>query len=159
VLRTRPFLPFLACLLLASAQVKTDPDSQIRRVREESNRALAAHDIRTFGASLAPDFVMVRGNGTFVASRQAYLDLIDADFQDPKAVRYERIPDKIELSSVAPLAAEHGHWTATLSNGRKAYTGTYLAMWRRVETEWKIRSELFVVLNCDDEATCAGYRK
>ncbi len=155
----RLFIPLAACLMLASAQVKRDPASQIRRVREESNRALAAHDIRTFGASLAPDFVMVRGNGAFVPSRQAYLDLITADFQDPKAVRYERIPDKIELSSVAPVAAEHGHWTATLPNGRNAYTGTYLAMWRRVETEWRIRSELFVVLNCEDEATCAGYRQ
>ena len=102
---------------------------------------------------------MVRGSGAFVPSRQAYIDQFEADFKDPKSVRYERIPDKIELSSVSPLAAEHGHWQGTLPNGNKAYSGTYLAMWRQIDGKWKIRSELFVVLHCEDDAACAAYRK
>jgi ketosteroid isomerase-like protein len=145
--------------VLASAQVKADPVAQIRAARERSNRALATHDIKTFGESLAPDYVMIRGNGVFVPSRQAYIDRFAGDFRDPNAVRYERMPETIEISSLAPLAAEHGHWVATLANGKRAYTGTYLAMWRQVGTEWKIRSELFVVLTCDDQETCASYRK
>ena len=102
---------------------------------------------------------MVRGNGVFLPSRQAWMDAVEADFKNPDAVRYERMPDKIEISSVSPIAAEQGHWTATLPNGTIAYTGTYLAMWRRVEAGWQIRSELFVLLGCEDQATCAGYRK
>ena len=149
----------MTCIALASAQVKTDPAAEIRAAREASNRALATKDIKAFAESLAPDFVMIRGNGILVPSRQAYIDLISGDFKNPNATRYERIPGKIELSSAAPLAAEHGHWTGTLPNGKRAYGGAYLAMWRQTETGWKIRSELFVVLTCDDEATCAGYRK
>lgn len=149
----------VACVLLASAQEKTDAAAQIRAARERSNRALAARDIKMFGESLAPDFVMVRGNGTFVPSRQAYIDQVGGDFKDRNAVRYERSPDKIEVSALAPLAAEHGHWTSTLPNGKRAYGGTYLAMWRQADGEWKIRSELFVVLTCEDQATCAAYRK
>jgi hypothetical protein len=149
----------LTCLTLVSAQVKTDPSSEIGVTRQQSNHALATRDIKIFGESLAPEFVMVRGNGEFVPSRQAYIDLLVNAFNDPNAVRYERLADKIEISSAAPIAAEHGHWTGTLPNGKRVYSGTYLAMWRRSETGWKIRSELFIVLNCEDQAACAGYRK
>jgi hypothetical protein len=31
-------------------------------------------------------------------------------------------------------------------------------MWRRTPTGWQIRSELFIVLQCADEAACAVYR-
>lgn len=156
---TTRWIPLLACIALAAAQTPADPVSQIRAARQRSNRALAMHDSKAFGESLAADFVLVRGNGVFMPSRQAWIDAVEADFKNPSAVRYERIPDKIEISSVSPIAAEHGHWTATLPNGKKAYTGTYLAMWRREEIGWQIRSELFVLLACGDEATCAGYRK
>jgi ketosteroid isomerase-like protein len=130
--------------------VHKDPISKIRAAREQSNHALATHDLKTFGESLAPDFVMVRGNGVFVPSRDAYIELVDGDFKNPNAVRYKRVPDEIEISSLSPIAAEHGHWIATLPNGKMAYSGCYLAMWRQVETEWKIRSDLFVMLKCDD---------
>jgi uncharacterized protein (TIGR02246 family) len=138
----------------------TDADvNAIRAERERSNRALAAHDAAAFGASLASDCVMVRGNGGFVPSRQAYIELIAEDFKNPAAVRYERVPERIDVSTAAPLAAEHGRWTATRPDGKRAFAGTYLAMWRRTDAGWKIRSELFVLLACDDEAACAGYRK
>jgi uncharacterized protein (TIGR02246 family) len=146
-------------MIAASAQVSPDAAGEIRSLRQRSNRALASHDIKAFAESLAPDFVMIRGSGVFVPSRQAYIDLIAADFKDSEAVRYERTPEKIEVSSAAPLAAEHGHWTATRPDGQRAFRGTYLAMWRRTEKGWKLRSELFVVLNCADEAACAAYRQ
>lgn len=156
---TTRWIPLLACIALAAAQGPADSAAQIRAVRERSNRALAVRDSKAFGESLTADYVIVRGNGVFVPSRQAWLDAIGAEFKNANAVRYERIADKIEISSVSPVAAEHGHWTATLPNGKTAYTGTYLAMWRKGETGWQIRSELFVSLGCEDEAACAGYRK
>jgi ketosteroid isomerase-like protein len=147
-----------ACIARVSAQVLTEPVSHIRESRERSNVALATRDIKAFGESLAPDFVIIRGNGVF-ASREAWIDALQADFKKPNAVRYERIPEKIEISSVSPIVAEHGHWVATLPDGKRAYSGTYVAMWRRAGSEWQIRSELFVLLSCDDEASCAAYGK
>jgi uncharacterized protein (TIGR02246 family) len=155
----RRWIPLLAFVALAAAQTSVDPVAQIRAARERSNRALAMHDAKSFAASLGEDFVMVRGNGVFIPSRQAYIETIEADFRNPTAVRYERIADKIEISSVSAIAAEHGHWTATLPNGKRAYSGTYLAMWKRGDSGWQIRSELFVLLGCEDEATCSTYRK
>ncbi len=142
--------------------VQSQPNSAeavIRAARQASNEAIQRHDMKTFATSLDTDFIMIRGNGVLIPSRQAYIDLFAHDFADPKAVRYERIPDKVEISNAAPLAAEHGHWIGTRPDGSRAYGGTYLAMWRGTEAGWKIRSELFVVLVCDDGPSCAGYRK
>jgi len=158
-MRIQWFMLLLTCLALSPAQPATDAAGEIRAARQRSNQAIAMRDIETFGESLAPDCVMIRGNGVFTPSRQAYIDRFAEDFKNPSAVRYERVPDTVEISAAAPLAAEHGHWTGTRPNGQKAYRGTYLAMWRRMETGWKIRSELFVVLTCDDEPACAEYRK
>jgi ketosteroid isomerase-like protein len=144
----------------AAAQAQSDPaEREIRAARRMSNEAIRRQDLQVFAASLDTDFVMVRGNGVLVPSREAYIDLFRHDFADPNAVRYERIPDKVEISTAAPLAAEHGHWIGTHRDGTRAYGGTYLAMWRRTEAGWKLRSELFVVLVCEDGPSCAGYRK
>jgi ketosteroid isomerase-like protein len=144
----------------AAAQSQSNSaESEIRATRQSSNEAIQRHDIKTFASSLDTDFIMVRGNGVLVPSRQAYIELFTRDFADPKTIRYERIPDKIEISNAAQLAAEHGHWIGTHPDGSRAYGGTYMAMWRGTRAGWKIRSELFVVLVCSDGPSCADYRK
>ena len=152
-------LLLVSLVLNAAAQTPPDDVSQIRAARTRSNQALAQHDTQAFAETLAPDFVIVRGNGLFVPSRQAWLENVAVEFKNPDAVRYERISETIQISNLAPIAAEHGHWTATLPNGKLAYTGTYLAMWKHSTAGWQIRSELFVLLTCEDPATCAAYRK
>jgi ketosteroid isomerase-like protein len=144
-------------LLMASMATAQEAEiSAVKAAREQSNRAIEERDIKGFSHSLAPDFLMVRGSGTLVASRAAYIELFRQDFADPKSIVYQRTPEKIEISTAAPLAAEHGHWVGT-TNGRVAYSGTYLAMWRHTEEGWKIRSELFVVLSCGDREICKQY--
>jgi ketosteroid isomerase-like protein len=133
-------------------------EAEIRRLRVDSNSAIAKGDIAAFSSSLSDDFVMVRGSGVF-STRAAYIEAFAADFKNPEAVRYERFTESVEISSAAPLAAEHGHWVGRLPDGRTAYGGTYLAMWRHSTGGWKLRSELFVLLSCDDPEICSAYRK
>ena len=151
----------LACLLVGTglaglAQTNND-ETEIRRVRGESNAAIAKSDLAAFANSLTDDFVMVRGNGVF-ASRADYEKAFEEDFRKPGSVRYERIIDSIDLSKAGPLAAEHGHWVGRMPDGHSAYSGTYLAMWRHTDNGWKIRSELFVRLTCEDAAVCSAYQ-
>lgn len=134
-------------------------EREIRAARERSNQAIRKHDVNGFAASLASDFVMVRGSGSFTPSRDEYIKTFAQIFSDPKAVSYRRITDKVEISAVGPLAAEHGHWMGVKADGSEAYAGTYLAMWILTESGWKLRSELYVVLTCRDTAACAEYRK
>ena len=154
------FLPAIA----ANSQAKTveerqAAESEIRAAREASNQAIMHRDIQAFAASLDQDFVMIRGNGVLVPSRQAYLDTFAKDFADPKSVRYQRLPVTVEISNPAPLAAERGDWSALRPDGSRAYGGTYMAMWRKTKAGWKLRSELFVVLSCNDAAACSSYSK
>lgn len=158
-MNTRLAVLFFAVISNALYSQTNSAESEIRAARKASNEAIQRHDIKSFAASLDTDFSMIRGNGVAVPSRQAYIDLLAHEFADPQAIRYERVADQVEISSAAPLAAEHGHWIGTRADGSRAYGGTYLAMWRRTEAGWKIRSELFVVLVCDDGPACAGYRK
>lgn len=134
-------------------------ESEIRAARKASNEAIQRRDVKAYAALLEEDFVQVRGNGTFVPSKQASIDTFERAFADPEAIRFERITDKVEVSQAAPLAAEHGHWIGARPNGSRAFGGTYLAMWRRTPGGWKVRSEMFVVLECHEAAACAAYRQ
>jgi hypothetical protein len=143
--------------VLCVAQAAHDEES-IRSMRAASNKAIEASDIGGFAASLEPGFVVVTGNGSLL-TREAYLAAFAKDFEDPHSVRFERIADSIEISSSVPLAAEHGHWVGRVPGGPAMFRGTYLAMWRRSESGWKLRSELFVSLACSDAEACESYRK
>jgi ketosteroid isomerase-like protein len=155
---TLTIVVLLSVSAIAHAQMNPS-ETEIRAARERSNRALAARDLEALADTLASDFVQVRGSGAFTPSREAYLDSLAQTFADPQAVTYRRTPDRIEISDAAPLAAEHGHWDALNTDGLPAYGGTYLAMWRHTETGWKLRSELYVWLACQNAKACAEYRK
>ena len=131
---------------------------RIRDARSASNSAIAASDSEAFAASLASDFVVVTGNGSFL-SREAYIASFAKDFKDPHSIRFERVVDSIDLSSSLPLAAEHGHWIGRTPGGPVLFRGTYLAMWRNSPHGWQLRSELFVSLACDTPQACEAYRR
>ena len=149
---------------LAAAAVSMSGSSQgtpdqklIRGIRNVSNQAITAGDAKRFAASLDEDFVVVTGNGSLL-TRKAYIAAFAKDFENPYSIRFERIADSIEISDSVPLAAEHGHWAGRINGGPVLFSGTYLAMWRRTERGWKLRSELFVALACKDAAAGESYR-
>lgn len=146
---------FLALALSLSAEAP-DADLEIRKLRIASNHAMRDKNWQAFGAILDAEYKGVRGNGTELPSREAYIESVTAS---ASTTRFERITEKVQVSEFAPVAAEHGHWNALRPGGAKMFGGTYLAMWRKGAAGWKLRSELFVVLECDDKAACAAYRK
>jgi ketosteroid isomerase-like protein len=128
------------------SQLEQD-EANIRAAREHSNRSIVRRNLLGVGDSLGEDFVAVIGDGSFVASREAYLKLFKQGFDAPKtSLSYERIPDRIEVSTSDPLASEQGHWIAKRADGSITHTGAYAAMWRHTPDGWKLRSELFVTL-------------
>ncbi len=141
-----------AAILAASAQPSAKPPSaelEVRALRTASNHAIATGDLSAVAATLAEDFVVIIGDGTLL-SRADYLEAFAHTFAQPVPLMYERIADSIDISTSLPLAAEHGHWTGRLApkqgQGLVLFTGTYMAMWRRIDSTWQIRSELFVSL-------------
>jgi ketosteroid isomerase-like protein len=150
----RKLLVVATLLIASSACAQTAPwpagsDALIRAARERSNHAIATRDLAAFADTLADNFRETTGRGTFIASREEYVQAFAAEFASPSgAITYLRMPDAIDLSAALPEAAEHGRWKGMLADGRVVYTGVYLAMWRYAPAGWKLRSELYVTLAC-----------
>lgn len=130
--------------------------SEVREIRAESNAAIAARDLDAVTASMLPDIVLAGGNVGNHTGRDSVRAAFAKDFADSTFLGYLRVPERIEVSSAQPLVAEHGRWTARRrrADGVQTTGGSYLAMWRRTEAGWRIRSELFVTLTCSGSSSC-----
>lgn len=133
------------------------PDTDIRAVRTRSNKAIAAHDLETVVATLTPDVVVTAGSGAVLLGRDSVRASFRRSFADTTFIDFLRTPDSITVSTARPaLAAEQGHWMGRYhtANGIEDIGGVYLAMWRRTNDGWRIRSELFVSLTCHGARMC-----
>ena len=151
-------LPLL-CLAQIAPKSKasgTADEVAIRALRAQSNQAIQARDLIAFGQTMLPDIDVTRGSGSHVSGRDSVLASVAPQFKDATFLGYVRTTDSIQISTSSPLAAEHGHWTGRFQrpDGIQTITGTYLSMWRKTESGWKIRSELFVSLACTGSAEC-----
>lgn len=149
-----------AGLLAQTKPVKINQPADVAAIqasRAASNRAIDARDLVAFGQTMLPDIEVTRGSGSHVSGRDSVLASVAVQFNDPNFLGYVRHTDSIQTSSTGPLAAEQGHWTGRFrrSDGIQTITGVYLAMWRKTNAGWKIRSELFVSLGCTGSAECS----
>ena len=144
---------FVAAALLVAVSVSAQNDlgeEQIRQTRSQYNVAIAQHNVPAIVSFLDEEYQVTTSLGQLSQGRDgeaaSWSDLI-ATRQD---VLYVRTPELIEVSSDYPLAAETGSWIGTWSTaaGPVRTGGRYAAMWRQVEGDWKVRSELFVALFC-----------
>lgn len=140
----------------SSSNTETPDVLAIRALRKQSNQAIQARNLDAFGQTMLPEMEVTRGSGTHVSGRDSILASVAVQFSDPAFLGYVRETDRIQVSTTAPLAAEHGHWIGRFQrpDGVQTITGTYLAMWRKTDTGWKLRAELFVSLTCTGSAAC-----
>ncbi|MEO6332447.1 MAG: nuclear transport factor 2 family protein [Gemmatimonadaceae bacterium] len=134
--------------------------SEIRALRARSNAAIAAKDVGGVVGIMVPDIIVVGGNGGAQLGRDSSEASFARQFADPNFLGYTRTPTRVELSDVRPLAAEAGEWMGQWRevDGIRQLRGTYLAMWRRTEGGWRLRSELFVTLSCTGSSACTQAR-
>lgn len=122
-------------------------DLAIRLRRAAFNRALAEADLAAIGPMLAPDALLVAGTDSAVLSgRKAQLLAWKREFAVQDRTVYTRLPQAIEVSPLAPIAMEHGHWEGTSLSGRRLASGTYAAKWREMGGAWMIEAEIFLTL-------------
>lgn len=123
------------------------PDLAIRARRAEFNRALAEADLGAIGPLLAPDCVLVAGtDSALLSGRKAQLLAWKREFAAADRTVYRRIPERIELSPIAPMALEHGNWQGVTLSGAPLASGTYAAKWRKTAGEWLIEAEIYLTL-------------
>jgi ketosteroid isomerase-like protein len=124
-------------------------ETAIRAAREAQNRAIDRGEWESVASLWVRDVTVVAGLGVAIQGREAYRAALAAD----AALRFERIPGSIQVSSRWPLAWEEGTWMGRRTpQDAPLIMGRYSAQWGRVADRWLIRSELFVALTCSGEA-------
>lgn len=125
-----------------------EAELQVRLRRAAFNRALAQADFAVIGTLLAPDVVLVTGTDSAVINgRKAQLAAWKREFTSTTRTIYIRTPQRIIVSTVEPIAMEHGDWTGIRADSdMPSAEGTYAAKWRRHGEAWIIVAEIFVTL-------------
>jgi hypothetical protein len=154
-----PLRVLLALILIAtSAMVFAEgPDEDtIRSVRSLSNAAIKNHDIDSLRETWLPHLNVTTASGLVASSAEELAQLFTRSFSDPNFITADRTPIEIRLSPGRTYAAERGEWIGSWKDGTGVMSieGIYLAQWHKVETGWRIRSELFVALSCDGSEKC-----
>ncbi len=129
----------------AIAQTKAKDEQTIRDLRKASNLAIANKDVAGLSKFWLGDFVQVRGNGTYLAGKDTIIKVWKDMFKTKPETSFIRTPTEIIINDVGgTMAWETGLWQGinTYSNG-----GSYSAMWRKKDGEWKIQAELYVALH------------
>jgi len=128
------------------------PDSdQIRNARDQYNNAIARHDVQAIMSFIDDEYQITTSLGQLIQGRDQEAASWQELFSTRQNVLYVRTPETVEMSDAYLLAAETGTWVGTWStpDGGVRTGGRYSAMWRQVDGEWKVRSELFVALYCE----------
>jgi len=125
----------------------TAPDLAIRLRRAAFNRALAEGDLAAIGPVLSPDAVLVAGtDSAVIAGRKAQLLAWKREFAAADRTVYTRLPERIEVSPIAPIALEHGKWQGVTLSGQALAAGSYAAKWRQIGSDWVIEAEIYLTL-------------
>ena len=123
------------------------PDLAIRLRRAAFNRALADADLGAIGQFLTMNAVLVAGtDSALLSGRKAQLLTWKREFASADRTIYTRLPERIEISAIAPVALEHGKWHGITVSGIDLASGTYVAKWRQVGGEWMIEAEIYLTL-------------
>jgi len=123
------------------------PELAIRMRRAAFNQALAAADLAAIGPLLAPNAVLVAGtDSALISGRKAQVLAWKREFAAADRTVYTRLPERVEVSPVAPLAMEHGRWKGATLSGAVLASGTYAAKWRRLGADWMVEAEIYLTL-------------
>lgn len=92
--------------------------------------------------------MVVTGTDSAVRTdRKAQLAIWKANFASPDRAIYTRLPDTITVSSVEPIAMEHGRWEGVMAASSEVFaSGAYAAKWRELRGNWVIEAEIYMTL-------------
>ncbi len=129
---------------------------EIRRLRAESNEAIARHDTAGIARSFAPNVVVVASTSSQTVGRDANAKVFAEIFQARPDVTYRRTPEAVDVFVPWRMASERGRWAGSWSDadGKVTIGGTYFAKWRQLDGAWRIESETFVPDRCEGATYC-----
>jgi len=145
----------VALSLLVVVQSPAD-ELMIRAARDQSNAAIAKHDLDGISAVWMDDVHVVSSTSAQAAGKNANRERMAAQFKNRPDTIYVRKPVTIEVYPQWSVASERGEWTGKWSepDGALEIGGTYQAQWRKINGRWLIQAELFVPTHCTGSKYC-----
>lgn len=136
----------------ASLAAAEDPGAaDVRAARLAQNAALQAGDVARAATWWTDSVTITAGLGRVLRGRDVYARAFSQD----GALVYVRTPVTVRVSPHWPLAWEEGTWTGRrrdAADTTPAIGGHYAAQWVKAGGQWRIRSELFVAIECHAES-------
>ena len=128
----------------------------IRKAREASNRAIAAHDTANIARHFMPDVHVVTSASALAGGRDENARRFAQQFADRPDVVYRRTPDSVAVFRPWGMAAEWGRWRGSWTDpdGKVQIGGRYFAKWQKVAEGWRIQSETYVPSYCRGGGYC-----
>jgi uncharacterized protein DUF4440 len=142
--------------LLIAASVAGGDAGEIRRLRSQSNAAMAAHRPAEARRLFADGYTALPGSsGRPLTADQTERRLAET-FADPGFVTYIRTPMRVTVAASGKRAAETGTWIGLWRkpDGRMRLTGLYQATWVPRDRSWRLLNESFVTLRCTGSREC-----
>lgn len=120
-------------------------ETALRRLRDESNRRIAAHDADGAVAMMADAVMVIPSGGGPIIGKPAVRGAFLVGFADPDFLTYDRQPERIEIAADGQSATETGRWRGLWKpgSGQPTLTGPYTARWRQDAGGWVTLSEIF----------------
>jgi ketosteroid isomerase-like protein len=155
----------LWCISLADEPAPAGPvqkminsdEAAIRAARTDYNKAIASRDIDVISRYWLPDSHSVWANGELAVGHDNIVARYAKTFKDGSFLSGLRTPQHIEVANGGrPDAAELGTWKWKMhySGQDVIWRGRYLAMWHKVDGQWGLRSDLYVVTRCTGGSAC-----
>jgi ketosteroid isomerase-like protein len=115
-------------------------------MRARHNAAIAVRDLDGVMEIVAPDYVLVSGDGSIIRSHAEVREAWRGEFANPGFVKYVRTPDRIEVGD--GHVAETGRWKGVFRGpgGEAKPHGRYLVHWRRTPEGWRTVADIYVTL-------------
>jgi type II secretory pathway pseudopilin PulG len=145
----------MLALLLAAVAISGDA-GEIRRLRAQSNAAIAAHRAGDSRRLFADEYTALPGSSGRPLTAEQTEQRLAAAFADPGFVTYVRTPRRVEIAASGKRAAETGIWIGRWrkSDGEMRLTGIYQATWVPRPDGWRLLNESFATLRCTGSKAC-----
>lgn len=122
-----------------------DATDAIRQLRQQSNAAIAARDVKRVVSIMDPDIVVAVAGGPLLSGVEASRSAFAAQFAERAFLGYVRTPEVITLHDPPTRAMEHGVWSGRWQarSGVHTQSGRYSATWRHTTMGWTLVAETF----------------
>lgn len=134
----------------------SEDEKQIRETRQLSNEAIAKHDSVSIANYWTQHFHVISSRNFEIVGREANRQFFAGDFKTKKGIKYVRTTEKVDLFKEWNMACESGTWVGEWQeeDGNVKLTGSYYAKWHKIDSQWKIRAEIFTPLSCNGSKFC-----